>query len=538
MIFVAIRQHGRRLLISAQLKQLPPPTANVNESIGWINDDILLLSLSLAANLKQTLKSIATPLVFQSMQLHCVPTAEASASFLQSSRVFIPNLDSARPTEQQASSKSRSSSTDLSSQNAKIDSILHHPHLQHKNALALRSFDVLEWLEFAESQLEAACSFETAEIPNLLLFQGNKELPGQRRWSEKERWKFQMGGGVPFGERGSLIPADVKLLQDLNAAKKLQQNPASFEEASFDPLQLLSRMSMHRNQDASQVRAHNEKVVQKTQRGLFLSNAVEQVQECVRAESSLAVARAKKEAPAKIASLQEELFRLQREVEISNRAQEVIESRKQAQAASKSRALKAAKVERARSLRVLNTQNNLRQSWQQFVGNLHPARCFAALHFFVSESLVSSCAFSVASLDYAARKPGSQNTFERDVKELLRARCLAMLLLLSSPFGFVFVGFMSYFEQYEKIGACAGQPAQRKGTQSAHKAGSKRTSAAQPATSPIPHSSASSYRIDSTSSMKCTQSLHRLREGSQKTFSHRIWPMKNSGSPTFISNWR
>jgi hypothetical protein len=88
------------------------------------------------------------------------------------------------------------------------------------------------------------------------------------------------------------------------------------------------------------------------------------------------VARAKKEAPAKIASLQEELFRLQREVEISHRAQELIESRKEAQAASKCRALKAAEVERARSLRVLSTQNNLRQSWQQFIGNLHPAHYF------------------------------------------------------------------------------------------------------------------------------------------------------------------
>ena len=101
-----------------------------------------------------------------------------------------------------------------------------------------------------------------------------------------------------------------------------------------------------------------------------MSDAVEQVQECARAENSLAAARAKKEAPAKIASLQEELFRLQREVEISTRAQEVTESRKQAQAASRSRALKAAEVERARSLRVLNTQNNLRQSWQQFIGNV------------------------------------------------------------------------------------------------------------------------------------------------------------------------
>ncbi len=59
------------------------------------------------------------------------------------------------------------------------------------------------------------------------------------------------------------------------------------------------------------------------------------------------------------------------------------------------------------------------------------------------------------------------------MKELLRARCLALLSLLSAPFGFVVICFMSYFEQYEKIGACAGQPAQRTGAQSAHKAGSK-----------------------------------------------------------------
>ncbi len=250
-------------MISAQLKQLPPPTADVNESIGWINDDTLLLSLSLAANLKQNLKSIATPLAFQSMQLQCVPTAEASASFLQSSRVFIPHLDSARSNEQQASNKSRSSSTGARGQKSKIDSILHHPHLQHKNALALRSFDVLEWLEFAESQLEAACSFETADIPHLVLFQGNKELPGQRRWSEKERWKFQIGGGTQSAGRASLLAADVKFLVDMNAAKKLQQNPASLEEASFDPLQLLARMSTLRNQDASQARAHNDKVLHK-----------------------------------------------------------------------------------------------------------------------------------------------------------------------------------------------------------------------------------------------------------------------------------
>ena len=119
---------------------------------------------------------------------------------------------------------------------------------------------MLEWLEFAESQLEAACSFETADIPQLVLFQGNEELPGQRRWSENERWKFQMGSGIQSAGRASLLSDDVKLLVVMNADKKLKQNPVSLEEASFDSLQLLARMSTQRNQDASQARAHNDKV--------------------------------------------------------------------------------------------------------------------------------------------------------------------------------------------------------------------------------------------------------------------------------------
>jgi hypothetical protein len=97
---------------------------------------------------------------------------------------------------------------------------------------------------------------------------------------------------------------------------------------------------------------------------------MKQVQACAQAEAALAVARARKEAPAKIAVIQEEFFRLQRDVEVSIRAQEVVESRKQAQAASKNRAMKAAEVERNRSMRVLNTQNSLRQSWQQFIGTM------------------------------------------------------------------------------------------------------------------------------------------------------------------------
>jgi hypothetical protein len=106
----------------------------------------------------------------------------------------------------------------------------------------------------------------------------------------------------------------------------------------------------------------------------FFSDAVEQVEECVKAEAALAAARSRKETPAKIAFLQEEVFVLKREVEALARAQELVESRKQEQAASKVRALKAAEVERARSMRVLNTQNSLRQSWQQFIGDKFPSR--------------------------------------------------------------------------------------------------------------------------------------------------------------------
>ncbi len=148
------------------------------------------------------------------------------------------------------------------------------------------------------------------------------------------------------------------------------------------------------------------------------------MQACAQAEAALAVARARKEAPAKIAVMQEELFRLQRDVENSIRAQEVVESRKQAQAASKRRAMKTAEVERNRSMRVLNTQNSLRQSWQQFLGTIFPIQnvLCSDFPFFFAESLVSSCAFSVASSDHAAIKSGSQNSFESDVKELLCTR--------------------------------------------------------------------------------------------------------------------
>lgn len=108
-----------------------------------------------------------------------------------------------------------------------------------------------------------------------------------------------------------------------------------------------------------------------------------QVQECARAEAALATARAKKENPAKINSMQEELFRLQRDVDVLKRARELMESRKLAQAASNARAKKAAEAERTRSLRVLNTQNSLRQSWQQFIGETIPTQFFSNLPFLI-----------------------------------------------------------------------------------------------------------------------------------------------------------
>jgi hypothetical protein len=69
---------------------------------------------------------------------------------------------------------------------------------------------------------------------------------------------------------------------------------------------------------------------------------------------------------AKVASLQEALAQRQREVEFFNRT---LETKAAQKAARDSRAKKEAGAERERSLRVLNTQNSLRQSWQQFIGN-------------------------------------------------------------------------------------------------------------------------------------------------------------------------
>ena len=92
-----------------------------------------------------------------------------------------------------------------------------------------------------------------------------------------------------------------------------------------------------------------------------------QVRACAHAEAALAAARAKKENLAKVASLQEECLQRQREVEFFIRAKDA----KAAQTAARdARAKKEACAERERSLRVLNTQNSLRQSWQQFIGNV------------------------------------------------------------------------------------------------------------------------------------------------------------------------
>jgi hypothetical protein len=257
--------------LSAQLKLLPPRNAVVNESIGWVNDDILLLSLSLSAVLTKSLKSIATPLIFQSMQLECVPRVEASANFVQSSRVFIPSLDSLCFTEPDQSRPSQHSSfSGASNRRATNDSVLQHPHVQHKNALSLRSFDVLEWLQLTEQQLEAACSFETAEIPHALSFQESNRPPKLRHWSAKEKWKLQMRGGTHIHSkmsagRQSLLFEDVDFLMELNTTKKIDPNAINLEEkASFDPLQLVSRMSFDHNKLASSTREHDEKVMHAT----------------------------------------------------------------------------------------------------------------------------------------------------------------------------------------------------------------------------------------------------------------------------------
>jgi hypothetical protein len=249
--------------LHAQFKQLLPSTTNVKDSTGWVTDDIILLSLSLSVILKRNLKSIATPLLFQSMLLNCVPRAEASANFVQSFRVLIPTLDSENVKEPKASAQLHLSKQPLSSApSTKYDSILQHPHVQHKMAISLRSFDVLEWLELAEQQLEAACAFETADIPHLIMFQEQKLSSVMRRRSSKEQWKHQMKSGFRSGARSSSMLEDIELLKTLSKCKNsdmaIQQNEE--EKESFDPLELLFQMESQRKKEAAQALAHADKV--------------------------------------------------------------------------------------------------------------------------------------------------------------------------------------------------------------------------------------------------------------------------------------
>ncbi len=248
----------------AQLKQLLPPTANVKDSTGWVTDDMILLSLSLSAILKRNLKSITTPLMFQSMLLNCVPRVEASANFVQSFRVFIPTLDSDRVKDPLGFAQPRLSKQSSSSvPDKKLDSILQHPHLQHRSALSLRSFDVLEWLEMAEQQLEAACSFETAEIPRLSLFKEQNLNSMLHRWSAKEQWKYRIRCSFQSGTRPSLLREDVDFLKNFSNSKKMDlndQQKTTEEKDSFDPLQLLFQMTSRQNKEAAQALAFDEKV--------------------------------------------------------------------------------------------------------------------------------------------------------------------------------------------------------------------------------------------------------------------------------------
>jgi len=424
------RLYGRRFSLRAQLKQLPPLSSVVSDSIGWVNDDVILLSLSLSAVLKRCLKSIKTPHIFHAMQLNCVPKVEASSNFLQSTRVFISSLDSFGENEPQklAQSKSRSLQHSPAPGRDKVETILQHPDIQHKTSFALRSFDVLQWLELMEAQLEATCSMETADLPNLLLIPEESMRPSQRRWSAKDKWKSRMQNGTQSRSRSSLMPEDIEAIRNMKVTKKFELKHENMDDkASFDPLQLIFQNSILRNKEQALASSgYTDKVIYWRHRHIS-SHAVHQVQECLRAEAALAAARAKKENPAKIASMQDEVFRLQRDVDVLKRARELMESRKEAEAASNARAKKAADAERTRSLRVLNTQNSLRQSWQQFIGETISTQFSSNLPIalpliFCVESLVSSCAFSVASLDHAANKSSSLRTFEKDVKELLLAR--------------------------------------------------------------------------------------------------------------------
>jgi hypothetical protein len=256
---MAIRLYGRRSCALAQLQHLLPPSTNVKDSTGWVSDDAILLSLSLSVILKRNLKSIATPLLFQSMLLNCVPKAEASANFVQSFRVLIPSLDSAHMPAQSRLSKEPPSSAP----STKRDSILQHPHLQHKSAASLRALDVVEWLELAEQQLEAACAFETADIPRLIWFKEQKIDSSRRRISAKERWKYQMKCGFQSGTRSSLLPEDIEMLKSFSKSKSadVAVQHKENEKESFDPLQLLFHMESQRQADAAQALAHAEKVM-------------------------------------------------------------------------------------------------------------------------------------------------------------------------------------------------------------------------------------------------------------------------------------
>jgi hypothetical protein len=58
-----------------------------------------------------------------------------------------------------------------------------------------------------------------------------------------------------------LLPEDVALLLDKDTAKNLKQHANTFEkEKDFDPLQLLSQMSLQHNRDSTWGLDHNEKV--------------------------------------------------------------------------------------------------------------------------------------------------------------------------------------------------------------------------------------------------------------------------------------
>jgi hypothetical protein len=237
----------------------------VSDSCGWVTDDVLLLSLSLSAVLTRSLKSIATPLIFQRVHLNCVPKAEASAAFYELSRILIPGLDS-------AGNETPVCGQSVSPACCSADRILQHPNVQHKNTSLLRSFDVLEWLELSQQQLEAACSFEIAEIPNLLVLRkqdarragANARAVG-RSVSAADRWQMEMNSGLNSTARPHLMheelisPKHTFLLKELEKTMSSRAK-VSEERASFCPLHLILRMTSQRNSDESQARDLDHKV--------------------------------------------------------------------------------------------------------------------------------------------------------------------------------------------------------------------------------------------------------------------------------------